>query len=565
LNRSFHISRSDPVYMGNIEKAEIYDLYTKEYAYDVLSRKTALQAYEIDNPSNVYITQSWSYNDITGRLQSSTIDGSTIELDYYDNNALKQINYLDVNLKEVYNIGNRGEILDIRFKNSSNTDLSVIEYGYDNRLNRISQGINLPDGTTENISYEYDNLDRLTGVSYSNLSKTIEYSYDDLGNRETKTEDGATINYNYNKDNNHLQSISTGESYTYNDRGDMMSSDGTTFDYDEEGRLINVDMGDSTLGFLYSAEGKRIRKIAESNSNVDTIYYVYDGMNVVVELNGSLNKKTSYGYIGAMLVMVEDAADNKHYYSHDGLGSIIAIYDASGNYVNVYMYDEFGNFIQKTENISNSYYYTGQELDAISGLYNLRNRYYNASLGRFTQLDPIVDLLGLENMQELNGYTYVANNPMVLVDPFGLCGESVLPVWMSHFLEAYLEMKKEEIRKFFDTNEGYGDINITGGEVIVSTTGFIRKDGVWYFYIGFGVGLGSPLSVTITRSGDDVSFGWNVAVGASFAAAGQMGIHSYSMQSFSEAGVNLIPIPGVNAVAFYVFEKWPFPSKGGNE
>jgi len=136
-----------------------------------------------------------------------------------------------------------------------------------------------------------------------------------------------------------------------------------------------------------------------------------------------LNKKTSYGYIGAMLVMVEDEADNKHYYSHDGLGSIIAIYDASGNYVNVYMYDEFGNFLQKSETIANSYYYTGQELDRWSGLYNLRNRYYNASLGRFTQLDPIVDLLGVENMQELNGYAYVANNPMVLVDPFGLCGE----------------------------------------------------------------------------------------------------------------------------------------------
>jgi len=109
-------------------------------------------------------------------------------------------------------------------------------------------------------------------------------------------------------------------------------------------------------------------------------------------------------------------------FSHDALGSIIAIYDASGSYVNVYMYDEFGNFLRKTESVVNSYYYTGQEFDKWSGLYNLRNRYYNASLGRFTQLDPIIDLLGLENMQELNGYTYVANNPMVLVDPFGLCG-----------------------------------------------------------------------------------------------------------------------------------------------
>jgi len=380
--------------------------------------------------------------------------------------------------------------LDIRFKNSLDVDLSVIEYRYDNRLNRTSQGISLPDGTTESISYEYDNLDRLTDVSYSNLSKTVVYSYDDLGNRMNKTEDEATINYTYDKDNNHLTSISTGENYTYNDRGDMMSSDGTTFDYDEEGRLISVDMGDSTLGFLYSAEGKRIRKIADKGTTADTTYYIYDGMNVVVELNGSLNKKTSYGYIGAMLVMVEDEADNKHYYSHDGLGSIIAIYDASGNYVNVYMYDEFGNFLQKTENISNSYYYTGQEFDKWSGLYNLRNRYYNASLGRFTQLDPIVDLLGVENMQEINGYTYVANNPMILVDPFGLCGEDGLPEWLPEWL--------------WSENDWIYVVASGGGGLIGAVelgAFYLIKPGTteyheWYF-VSAGLGLGAGGSVQI--------------------------------------------------------------------
>jgi len=241
-----------------------------------------------------------------------------------------------------------------------------------------------------------------------------------------------------------------------------------------------------------------IRKIAESNSNVDTIYYVYDGMNVVVELDGSLNKKTSYGYIGAMLVMVEDEADNKHYYSHDGLGSIIAIYDASGNYVNVYMYDEFGNFLRKTESVVNSYYYTGQELDRWSGLYNLRNRYYSPGIGRFTQLDPIVDLLGIENMQELNGYAYVANNPMILIDPFGLCGGDGLPDWVPEWLWS----ENDYIFALHGVGAG---VKILGGEggvmyVISPST----KD--YHYWIYGSLGLGYTVGFAITGQVEVGSF-----------------------------------------------------------
>jgi len=237
-------------------------------------------------------------------------------------------------------------------------------------------------------------------------------------------------------------------------------------------------------------------------------------------------------------------------FSHDALGSIIAIYDASGSYVNVYMYDEFGNFLRKTESVVNSYYYTGQEFDKWSGLYNLRNRYYNASLGRFTQLDPIIDLLGLENMQELNGYTYVANNPMVLVDPFGLCG---LPVWVSHFFEAYSEMQKERIIKFFTLEGGYADLNISF--LYVFTGGIIYEDGNFYGYLGFSASFGYPVNVTLTRSTEDVSFAWNAAFGVSLIGAYQQGVNSYSMQPFTEGGVGL---PAASLMAFYVFKK-PLP------
>jgi len=61
--------------------------------------------------------------------------------------------------------------------------------------------------------------------------------------------------------------------------------------------------------------------------------------------------------------------------------------------------------------------YTGQELDAEIGLYFYNARYYDPVLGRFTQADTIVP--NPANPQTLNRYTYVGNNPIIMVDRDG--------------------------------------------------------------------------------------------------------------------------------------------------
>ncbi|MBF0548611.1 MAG: RHS repeat-associated core domain-containing protein [Candidatus Riflebacteria bacterium] len=59
--------------------------------------------------------------------------------------------------------------------------------------------------------------------------------------------------------------------------------------------------------------------------------------------------------------------------------------------------------------------YTGRRFSPVTGLYNLRNRYYQPKYGRFYSSDPIGFLGGQ------NRYGYARNNPMRWVDPFGLC------------------------------------------------------------------------------------------------------------------------------------------------
>ena len=54
-----------------------------------------------------------------------------------------------------------------------------------------------------------------------------------------------------------------------------------------------------------------------------------------------------------------------------------------------------------------------------NGLYYMNARYYDPTIGRFLSEDP----LGLGG-GDLTLYSYAGNNPLVFVDPSGLCAES---------------------------------------------------------------------------------------------------------------------------------------------
>jgi len=91
------------------------------------------------------------------------------------------------------------------------------------------------------------------------------------------------------------------------------------------------------------------------------------------------------------------------------LGSVVGLTSSSGSVVNSYRYDPYGNATSKSEQVPNPFQLTGALLESSTGLYKMGERYYDPSVGRFTQLDP----LG-------NGYGYAGENPINYNDPFGL-------------------------------------------------------------------------------------------------------------------------------------------------
>ena len=98
---------------------------------------------------------------------------------------------------------------------------------------------------------------------------------------------------------------------------------------------------------------------------------------------------------------------------------MVATSTAAGLTDGTQRFDAWGNKTTVTGSAVATYGYTGREPDA-SGLTYYRARYYDPSMRRFTQRDPIGFAAG-----DVNFYAYMGNNPTNFTDPSGECPSCV--------------------------------------------------------------------------------------------------------------------------------------------
>lgn len=149
-----------------------------------------------------------------------------------------------------------------------------------------------------------------------------------------------------------------------------------------------------------------------------TVYY-YDGIRPIWETTGAgaLKARLDRDRFGNLLSRRE-ANGTRRYFAHDGLGGLTAITDSSGAPLASLVYDAWGN--QRSSSgawTGGNYRFTGAELDPATGLYHMGARFYAPSLGRWLTEDPRQD--AYFEPSTLNFYAYVANNPLLYVDPTG--------------------------------------------------------------------------------------------------------------------------------------------------
>ena len=90
-------------------------------------------------------------------------------------------------------------------------------------------------------------------------------------------------------------------------------------------------------------------------------------------------------------------------------------YDAFGTLTYIQSLNEDG-ILAKTDTALSCFLYAGEQYDEVSGLYYLRARRYDTTVGRFTQEDTYLG-------DGRNLYVYVQNNPLKYVDPSGYCSK----------------------------------------------------------------------------------------------------------------------------------------------
>lgn len=202
-------------------------------------------------------------------------------------------------------------------------------------------------------------------------------------------------------------------SYTYDANGNRTSrtSNGVTesYTYDFDDRLKTYTSGSTTASYTYNGLGERVRKTVNS---VTTTSYL-DGPEVALETTGATTTFYLHGP-GLDELLSSTTGGVSRYYHQDALGSIVAITGSDGATLASYAYEPFGSLRAQSGSLTNPWTFTGRLLDAESGLLFLRNRYYDSRSGTFLTADPIGIAGGI------NLYGYVGNNPVNLIDPFGL-------------------------------------------------------------------------------------------------------------------------------------------------
>ena len=249
------------------------------------------------------------------------------------------------------------------------------------------------------------------------LTRTVQYTYDANGNQLSEY-----AGFTHPNNTNYTRTISASAYGDNQQAAPDVLIDRTLNTYDGFNRLVRaekIEAGVRTVTeYTYNGDDLRVRKTvrkSDSGYTPQVTCFLYDRQHVILETDGSGNTVTRY--IRGINYIAQYSGTEFSYYLYNGHGDVVQTVSASGEILNHYDYDIFGNPVLTIETAACNIRYAGEYLDKETGLYYLRARYYNPYIGRFISEDSYWG--EDDNPLSLNLYTYCFNDPIRFIDPTG--------------------------------------------------------------------------------------------------------------------------------------------------
>lgn len=357
-----------------------------------------------------------------------------------------------------------------------------------------------------------------TTVSVGGISTNRSDRYWDIAlpNYSQSTQLGVTASISGGSPQNGTVNVLTRpvtETFRYDESGNLIEDSLWIYEWDAENRLkrmftnpsVNWSGSVRELIFTYDYLGRRVRKV--SKENAATTYdrkFIYDGWTLLAEMDSATNKVVqsyvwglgvdgslgSSGGGGALVLETihNDIALTPFHVIADGRGNVTALINyTTGAMAAAYEYGPFGEKVRSEifePSLSHQPFgHATKFTDRESGLVYYGYRFYDPSLGRFLNRDP------LEETGGVNLYAFVRNSPVNAWDYLGLAenGGSFVEVMPSETKVVWLPSPFDDLQFLQSLSEDLGDFTTEGSSSPPSATLGREKDPVsdiHYYKVG---------------------------------------------------------------------------------
>ena len=186
-------------------------------------------------------------------------------------------------------------------------------------------------------------------------------------------------------------------------------------------------MGPVTAQYVYNVDGIRTSKTVNGQRTT----FLLDGGNVAAEVQDG---QVTAAYLRGINLISQDVGYDRFYYQYNAHGDVVNLANQAGGITRSYDYSAFGIEENPDAEDLNPFRYCGEYFDSETGTYYLRARYYDPSIGRFTQPDSHwnnINRIYGDDPRKINEREDALGNKLYSYSP------EISAIWQSGNLYAY--------------------------------------------------------------------------------------------------------------------------------